>query len=50
MDYVDGCVLAVPTKNKTAYIEHATKAAKLFKNTAPPALWNAGVRMCPKGS
>ncbi|MBU2874737.1 DUF1428 domain-containing protein [Marinobacter salexigens] len=31
MEYIDGCVLAVPTKNKAAYIKHATEAAKLFK-------------------
>ncbi|MFP3979260.1 DUF1428 domain-containing protein [Marinobacter sp. KMM 10035] len=31
MEYVDGCVVAVPTKNKAAYIAHATEAAKLFK-------------------
>jgi len=31
MRYVDGFVLAVPAANKDAYIEHARKAASLFK-------------------
>lgn len=31
MDYIDAFVAAVPTKNKTAYIEHAKVAASLFK-------------------
>ncbi|WP_323751559.1 DUF1428 domain-containing protein [Marinobacter sp.] len=31
MDYVEGFVAAVPTKNKEAYIRHATEAAQLFK-------------------
>ncbi len=31
MHYVDGVVCAVPTANKEAYIEHAEKAAELFK-------------------
>lgn len=31
MKYVDGFVLAVPNKNKQAYIEHASKAAAVFK-------------------
>jgi uncharacterized protein YbaA (DUF1428 family) len=31
MDYVEGFVAAVPTKNKDEYIRHATEAAHLFK-------------------
>ncbi len=31
MEYIDGCVAAVPTANREAYIEHARKAAELFK-------------------
>ncbi|OIN12773.1 DUF1428 domain-containing protein [Oceanisphaera psychrotolerans] len=31
MDYVEGFVAAVPTKNKDEYIRHATEAAQLFK-------------------
>jgi len=31
MTYVDGFVAAVPTANKAAYIEHAKKAAVVFK-------------------
>ncbi|KTD40609.1 DUF1428 domain-containing protein [Legionella parisiensis] len=31
MNYVDGFVAAVPKVNKTQYIEHATKAAVVFK-------------------
>ena len=31
MTYVDGFVAAVPKANKQAYIEHAQKAAALFK-------------------
>ncbi|AJD47112.1 hypothetical protein S7S_03450 [Isoalcanivorax pacificus W11-5] len=31
MDYVDGFVAAVPTANKEAFIEHASRAAALFK-------------------
>ena len=31
MNYVDGFVLAVPTKNKTAYLVCAEKAAVVFK-------------------
>ena len=31
MSYVDCFVAAVPSKNKDKYIEHATKAAELFK-------------------
>lgn len=31
MTYIDGFVAAVPTANKTAYLEHATKAAEVFK-------------------
>lgn len=31
MEYVDGFVAAVPTANRQAYIEHATEAAKCFK-------------------
>lgn len=31
MNYVDGFVAAVPTKNKEAYREHAEKAAIVFK-------------------
>lgn len=31
MPYVDGFVTAVPTANKAAYTEHATKAADLFR-------------------
>lgn len=30
MTYIDGFVLAVPTANKDAYIEHARKAGALF--------------------
>ena len=32
MTYVDGFVAAVPTANKDKYIEHATKAAIVFKD------------------
>lgn len=31
MNYVDGFVVAVPTKNKDLYKEHAEKAAAVFK-------------------
>lgn len=31
MAYVDGFVIAVPTANKQAFIDHATKADSLFK-------------------
>lgn len=31
MDYVEGFVAAVPTKNKDDYIRHASEAARLFK-------------------
>ena len=31
MNYVDGFVLAVPTKNKAAYLTCAEKAAVVFK-------------------
>lgn len=31
MSYIDGFVAAVPTANKQQYIEHAEKAAKVFK-------------------
>lgn len=31
MSYIDGFVLAVPTANKHAFIEHASKADSLFK-------------------
>ena len=31
MNYVDGCVLAVPTANREAYLEHAAIAATVFK-------------------
>lgn len=31
MNYVDGFVAAVPKANKAQYIEHATKAAVVFK-------------------
>jgi uncharacterized protein YbaA (DUF1428 family) len=31
MDYIEGFVAAVPTKNKDKYIKHATEAAALFK-------------------
>ena len=31
MNYVDGFVCAVPTVNKQKYLEHATKAATVFK-------------------
>ena len=32
MEYIDGLVAAVPTKNREAYIEHARRTATLFKN------------------
>ena len=31
MNYVDGCVLAVPTANRAAYRQHASTAAAVFK-------------------
>jgi len=31
MPYIDGFVAAVPTANKQAYIEHASKTAAIFK-------------------
>lgn len=31
MDYIEGFVAAVPSANKDAFIEHASKAAKLFR-------------------
>lgn len=31
MNYVDGFVAAVPNENRAKYIEHATEAAKVFK-------------------
>lgn len=32
MSYVDGFIASVPTENKSRYIEHATKAAAVFKD------------------
>ncbi len=32
MNYIDGFVAAVPTANKEAYLQHATEAAKVFKD------------------
>lgn len=32
MQYIDGCVIAVPNANKTAYLEHCQKAAEVFKD------------------
>ncbi len=31
MDYVEGFVAAVPTKNRDDYIRHASEAARIFK-------------------
>lgn len=31
MSYIDGCIVAVPTANKQAYLDHANAAAVLFK-------------------
>jgi len=31
MSYIDGFVAAVPAQNKEAYVDHATIAAKVFK-------------------
>ena len=31
MSYIDGCVAAVPTKNKQAYLKHSAVAAEIFK-------------------
>ena len=31
MPYVDGFVIAVPTRNKEVYAEHARRAAEIFK-------------------
>ncbi len=31
MEYIDGLVAAVPTKNKAQYLEHAREAAVVFK-------------------
>jgi uncharacterized protein YbaA (DUF1428 family) len=31
MSYIDGCVTAVPTKNKQLYLKHATAAAAVFE-------------------
>lgn len=31
MEYIDGFVAAVPTRNKDQYIEHAREAASVFK-------------------
>ncbi len=31
MNYVDGCVIAVPMANRDAYLKHATIAATVFK-------------------
>ena len=32
MDYVDGFVTAVPTKNKDLYLQHITPVAQMFKD------------------
>lgn len=32
MQYVDGCVLAVPTQNRAEYLKHAKVAAQVFKD------------------
>ena len=32
MNYIDGCIFAVPTNNKDKYIEHAKKAGLVFKD------------------
>ncbi len=32
MNYIDGFVAAVPNANKEAYLQHATEAAKVFKD------------------
>ena len=32
MEYIDCMVAAVPTQNKTAYLEHAKEAIKVFKD------------------
>jgi len=31
MSYIDGCVIAVPTANRDAYLEHARSTDALFK-------------------
>jgi len=31
MSYIDGCVAAVPTKNKQLYLKHSAAAAEIFK-------------------
>ena len=46
MPYIDGFVAAVPTANKGAYIEHATRAAAVFKEYGALKLvecWGDGV-------
>ena len=46
MDYMEGFVAAVSTKNKAAYIKHAKEAAELFKNRVLNVWLNVGETMC----
>ena len=47
MSYVDGFVIAVPTVNKQALIDHAGQFDPIFSNTAPPGAGVLGTT-CPR--
>ncbi len=50
MTYVDGCVIAVPTKNKDAYRAHAQEAAKIFKDHGALSISECWGDDVPKGT
>lgn len=46
MSYVECCILAVPTGNKAAYLNHARRCAEIFKSHGVQALsenWGAEI-------
>ena len=49
MTYVDGFVIAVPTENKAAYEEHATKASAVLKEHGALKLVECWGDDVPKG-
>jgi len=49
MSYVDGMVAAVPKANKAAYLEHATEAAKLFREAGAISVVECWGDEVPKG-
>lgn len=49
MNYIDGMVAAVPTKNKALYKKHAKKAAKVFKDYGALRLVECWGDDVPKG-